>query len=69
MDPLQRARQDVEHHMDGILDNFKAGAQIAVVVWFPDQPDRDFVVTGGDLSQARDAIQRRIDRGHEAGGG
>lgn len=68
-DVLDRAQLNVSGHMDRILTNFRHGAQITLVVCYPDIPDRDFVMTNGDLADARDAIQRRLDRGHEVGGG
>lgn len=49
----------VGQHMDRILQCFKDGAKIAVIVWRDDLPDQDFIMASGELDEVVAAIERR----------
>lgn len=58
-DLLHRVAADVQDHMDAILKNFKPDAKITVLVRFPDKPTADFCMTGDDLAEVADMVDRR----------
>ncbi len=57
---LQIAQQNVAALMDEILQVFKPGAKIAVLVRRPGLPDEDFMMTDDDPREAIAMINRRI---------
>ena len=62
MATLQDVQIVVSESMDDILRCFKPGRKIAVVVWHPDHPTQDFVMTNGPLPDAIAALQRQHER-------
>ena len=57
---LQLTTQTVSDHMDRILQCFKPGAKITVIVRSPQIPgDTDFILTNDDLEEAVTAIRRQ----------
>lgn len=61
-DQLARVQQVVSSKMNGILDCFKAGAKITVIVRTPGNDEADFLMTNEeDLEKARTLIARRIE--------
>ena len=58
----------VGDRMSEILSVFSGGQKITVIVRTPGNDDADFIMSSeSDLEDAKAAVQRRIDRGHEAG--
>ena len=49
----------VSRRMDEILEIFKPGAKITVLVRSPGFPDRDFCLTSDDLGEAIAMLERR----------
>lgn len=56
---LARARDEIAGHMDEILQIFKPGAKITVIVRREGAPDQDFLMTGDDLDKVVALIRRR----------
>ena len=57
---LQRVGEVVSDHMSAILDEFKPGAKITVLVRRPGEPEQDFMMTSDDPGEAIAMIERRI---------
>ena len=57
---LTEVQETVGQHMDSILECFKPGCKITVLVRTPDHPDRDFMLTSDDPKEAIAMIERRI---------
>jgi hypothetical protein len=58
-DKLQRAGEHVAHHMDKILEAFKAPVKITVLVRSPGFPEQDFCMTDDDLAEVAEMVERR----------
>lgn len=56
---IHEATQRVADCMDQILTNFKDGANITVLVRYPEKPNADFCLTDDDLDEVIAMIQRR----------
>jgi pyoverdine/dityrosine biosynthesis protein Dit1 len=59
MTPLQNAQETCADYMERIVKLFKPGAKITVIVRTPYHPDRDFVMTDDNITDAIDALTRR----------
>lgn len=46
---LEYARNIISHHMTTILEMFKPGAKIAVVVWYRDSTEKETVLMSPDV--------------------
>lgn len=56
---VQNVSEKVADHMDAILQFFKPGAKIAVLVRQPDAPDQDFLLTNDTPEEIIAAVTRR----------
>lgn len=63
VDKLKATAIAVSNHLNDILECFKPGAKIAVVVWYPDKPNCDFVLNDPDssLNDVIIVLERRRD--------
>lgn len=57
--PLHLVQDDVAHHMDSILKNFKDGAKITVIVRIPWDAEADFMMTNDTIDEIREVLARR----------
>lgn len=57
---VQNVGERIGADLDRILGYFREGAKIAVVVWRDDLPEQDFVMASAPISEAGEAIARRI---------
>ena len=65
-DKLRNTYEIVSEHMNSIIDLFRPGVKITVLVRTPDHPDRDFMLTSDDPVEALAMIERRISAGAQA---
>lgn len=56
---IEATRTHIAFHLDGILKAFKPGVKITVLVRTPGFPERDFVMTDDNPSEAIDMLRRR----------
>lgn len=59
MRALEDVSIEVSGHMDSILECFKPGAKITVLVRQPGFPDQDFMLTSDSPDEAIALIERR----------
>lgn len=60
MKDLSAVRERVAASLDRIVGNFVGDAKACVVVWIPGEPEQDFILGDDPISEAADAIRRRI---------
>jgi hypothetical protein len=58
---MERVRAHIAMHLDGMLEAFKPGVKITVLVRTPGLPDRDFVMTDDTTDEAIDMLRRRAE--------
>jgi hypothetical protein len=57
--PLARVGDEISDHMDAIMQLFKPGAKITVIVRRPGQPGQDFIMSDDELEEAIACLRRR----------
>ncbi len=60
---VQAACDEVATALSQLEPHFTPEMQLTFVAVDPDDPEKDLVITGGDLRAARDAIERSTERG------
>jgi hypothetical protein len=61
MTSLESTQAEVSRLMNQILDHFKPGRKITVLVRTPGEPAQDFMMSNDDLAEATKMIQRRME--------
>ncbi len=59
MSDLELVQRTVAGRMEQIVDCFKPGVKITVLVRSPGFPNRDFLMTADDLDEVISAVDRR----------
>lgn len=65
-DQLKRVADRVGCHMTDILELFKAGSKITVIVRNPAEPTQDFCLTNDTLPDVGELIRRRMALGDQS---
>ena len=55
---LAQVRERIAEHMDAILEEFKSGAKVTVLVRTPGNNDADLLLTNDDLGEVSAMVER-----------